>query len=164
MITMDKLDFSAVYNKTKNNIWKLVSRYVFSREDREDLFQEIFLSVHKALPRFREESSVDTWVYRISVNTALNFLKKQKRYKVFKDLLSNFRTLPNEIAEADVLSFKPLQKLNPQQRMILVLSDVEDVKLEEIAEIMKIPVGTIKSNLHRAREIVKKELRKHEGL
>ena len=63
---------------------------------------------------------------------------------------------PAEIAEVSV----PLAKLNPQQRMVLLLAEVEEKPLEEIAQTMGIPVGTVKSNLHRAKEIIKKEVRK----
>jgi len=161
-----ELDFAGVYADSKDKVWKLVSRYVFLREDREDLFQEIYLSVHRALPRFRGEASIHTWIYKITVNTAINYVKKQNRHKWFKKMLGSLRIMEEEVQEvaADVLTLKPLEKLNPQQRMILILSDVEEKKLEEIAEILKIPVGTVKSNLHRAREIIKKEVRKNGGL
>jgi RNA polymerase sigma-70 factor (ECF subfamily) len=163
---MAQLDFEAVYAEHKGNVWKLVSRYVFTREDREDLFQEVFLGVHKALPRFRGESSVGTWLYRITVNTAVTFLKKRDRHKIAIRILSGLRMLETEeILEKEEARLEgPLKKLNPLQRMVLVLSDVEEKKLSEIAEIMKVPVGTVKSNLHRARKMVEKEVRKNGGL
>ncbi|MFA6430848.1 MAG: sigma-70 family RNA polymerase sigma factor [Candidatus Margulisiibacteriota bacterium] len=159
------LEFSNVYEDCKANVWKLVYKYVYTQEDREDLFQEIFLNVHKALPRFRNDSAVSTWIYRIAVNTAINFVKKRDRYKTFKNIFCNFRAFEEEEADitldVEIDCLKPLEKLNPQQRMILILAEVEEKKLEEIAETMKIPVGTVKSNLHRAREIIKKEVNKN---
>lgn len=157
---MTELDFGKIYADSKNNVWKLVSRYVFLREDREDLFQEIYLSVHKALPRFRGEASINTWIYRIAVNTAVNYSKRQNRYKWVKKMLGSLRVIEEDVREAatDVQALKPLEKLNPRQRMILLLADVEEKKLDEIAKTMNIPVGTVKSNLHRAREIIKKEV------
>jgi len=157
---MAKIEFAEVYVASKDFVWRLTSKYIFSKEDREDLFQEIFVNVHKALSRFRGESSINTWVYRIAVNTSINYLKKQKRHKWIKNMISSLKIIEEEvqIVEIDLQEFKPLKKLNPQQRMVLILSDVEEKKLDEIAEIMKIPVGTVKSNLHRAREIVKKEV------
>ena len=163
---MDKPDFAKVYADCKDNVWKLVARYAAGREDREDLFQEVFVRIHNAIPRFRGEADINTWVYRITVNTALNHLKKQKRYQWFKNMLGSLR-MPEQTApeaDSDLKTFKPLEKLNPQQRMILLLSDIEEMKLEEISSMLKIPLGTVKSTLHRAREIVKKEVIKNEEL
>ena len=161
---MAEYDFARVYADHKESVWKRVSRYASSQEDREDLFQEVFLRLYKALPRFRGEAKLDTWIYRIVVNTSLNFLKKRKRYAGLKDILSRFRFIEEreEVKEEEL--FKSLEKLNPQQRMILIMADVEEKKLEEIAQMLNIPIGTVKSNLHRAREMVKKELRNNEGI
>ena len=154
---MKKLDFAEIYADHKEKVWRLVSRYVSLQPDKEDLFQEVFLSIHKALPRFRGESSISTWIYRIAVNSSINFLKKRNYYKNLKNVLNSFRLIePEEPKVSEDLSlFKPLEKLNPQQRMVVVLADVEGNSLEEIAQIMKIPVGTVKSNLHRGREIIR---------
>lgn len=166
MKEMVKYDFAVVYADNKNNVWKLISKYVSSQEDREDLFQEVFLNIHRALPRFRGEAAVSTWVYRIAVNTALGHTKRQSRYKWIKKMLGGMRAVEAEIeaVAGDIKALKPLEKLNPRQRVILLLSDVEDKKIEEIAEIMKMPAGTVKSNLHRAREIVKKDVMENGGL
>lgn len=163
---MAKFDFARIYEDSKAGVWRLVSKYVFSREDREDLFQEIFLKVHRALPRFRGEAALNTWIYKIAVNTALNYLNRQNRFRWAKQMLSNLRIVEDEAPEpaTDLEELKPLKKLNPQQRMVLLLAEVEEKKLEEIAEIMKIPIGTVKSTLHRAREIIKKEVRENGGL
>jgi len=157
---MVKIDFNQVYTDHKEFVWRLVSRYANSRQDREDLFQEVFLKVHRALPGFRGQASIQTWLYRITVNTSLSFLKKRNSYKKLKEVLSSFRLVEVEHVKegADESIWQPLNKLNPQQRMILIMSDVEEKKLEEIAQILIIPVGTVKTNLHRARETVKKEL------
>lgn len=163
---MAQLDFEAVYAEHKGNVWKLVSRYVFSREDREDLFQEVFLNIHKALPRFRGDSSVGTWIYRITANSAVNHLKKRERHKKVVKVLSSLRIIETEepTLTSETALGKPLAKLNPRQRMVIMLSDVEERKLEEISEIMALPLGTVKSTLHRAREVLKKELIKHDQL
>lgn len=160
---MTKQDFDQVYAEHKDNVWRIVSRYVFLTQDREDLFQEIFINIHKGLGHFKGKSALSTWIYRIAVNTAINHVKKQNRYKWFKNLLTNFRVIEAEELkeESDVSVLKPLARLNPDQRMILLLAEVEDKKLGEIAELMKLPLGTVKSNLHRAREILKKEVNKH---
>jgi len=162
---MPKLDFIEVYNQYKGLVWRVVSKYVASQSDREDVFQEVFLKIHKALSKFRGESSLETWIFRICINTALNHIKKQKRYKLLTDFLANLREeegLVTEEVEATNILLKPLEKLNPQQRTILILADVEERKLEEIGQMLELPVGTIKSNLFRAREIIRKELKHNE--
>ncbi|MFA6169641.1 MAG: sigma-70 family RNA polymerase sigma factor [Candidatus Margulisiibacteriota bacterium] len=154
-------DFARLYAEHKMLVWQIVSRYGSAREDREDLFQEIFLAVHKALPRFRGEANIKTWVYRIAVNTSINHAKRQALYRKGRQILATLRVIDEPAPEAaDDLS-GPLAKLNPRQRMILILAEVEERSLEEIADLTGLPVGTVKSNLHRAREIVKKEVMKN---
>jgi RNA polymerase sigma-70 factor (ECF subfamily) len=163
---MAVIEFDLLYENYKAMIWSLISRYVFNREDREDLFQEVFLNIHKALPKFRGEAKLETWLYRITINAAINHGKKQGRYKWLKKALSALKLVEDEeqAAAADIRELKPLAKLNPQQRMVLLLAEVEEKKQEEIAGIMGIPIGTVKSNLHRAKEIIKKEVKKNGGL
>lgn len=159
---MLKSDFNEAYKQYKGLVWSLVSKYAAGQQDREDLFQEVFLKIHKALPGFREESSLETWIFRIVVNTAINYIKKQKRYKLLTDFLAHLRIeegVVTEEVEAANLLLKPLEKLNPQQRTVMILADVEEIKLEEIGQMLNLPVGTVKSNLFRAREIIRKELK-----
>ncbi len=154
------LDFKQVYDEFKGKVWGLTSRYVFSKQDREDLFQEVFLKIHKALPGFRGDSKIETWIYRITANTAINCLNKQKRYKLLKMVLYKLRFIEaEEMLEPENKTLaKPLEKLNARQRLILIMAEVEEKKLGEIAQLLNIPVGTVKSNLSRAKEIVRKEL------
>ena len=154
-------DFNALYRAYKEMVWRLVSRYVFSKEDREDLFQEVFLNIHRSLSKFRGEAKIETWIWRITANSAINYVKKQARNRNLQKLLAGLRLIeevpPPEIDELSI----PLSKLNPRQRMVLLLSDLEDRTMEEIAKITGLLVGTVKSNLHRAREILKKEVMKN---
>jgi RNA polymerase sigma-70 factor (ECF subfamily) len=155
--------FSQLYQQYKEQVWRWVSRYV-PAADREDLFQEVFLRVHRALGGFRGEAAFSTWLYRLTANTALNYLKKQQRYQLLKEALAALKIEPfhQEEKKEEGLAEIPLTKLNPKQKMILVMFDVEERSLEEIAHLLKLPLGTVKSNLHRAREIIKKELRTNE--
>jgi len=153
-------EFTLIYDNHKEMVWRLISRYVFTREDREDLFQEVFLNVHAALPKFRGEAKIETWLYRITVNTAINYVKMQNRSRKLQQILANLKIIEDcPPPEIDDLS-APLAKLNPTQRMVILLADVEDRPLEEIASIAGMPLGTVKSNLHRSREIIKKEVKK----
>ncbi|NQU17155.1 MAG: RNA polymerase sigma factor [Candidatus Saganbacteria bacterium] len=158
------MDFHEVYNNHQKLVWNLISRFVFTKEDREDLFQDVFIKIHKALPKFKGESKIETWIYRITINTGINYAKKQQRQRFLGDLLRKsgiVRDKEEDISqkvETGNSLLKPLESLNPKQRMIILLAEVQEMNLVEIAEHMKIPVGTVKSNLHRAKEILKKEV------
>lgn len=164
-MTKEEDRFSQLYHQHKEQVWRWVSRYV-GAADREDLFQEVFLRVYKSWEKFRGEAAFSTWLYRLTVNTALSYLKKQQRYQLLKEALSALKIEIAQPAEKkeEELSVLLLAKLNPKQRIILVMSDVEERSLEEISQLLKLPLGTVKSNLHRAREILKKELSKDGNL
>ena len=157
---MEKPVFEQVYENHKKEVWGLVSKYVSHQADREDLFQEVFLKIYKALAGFRAESTLKTWIFRITVNTALNYLKRKKRQRKLLDILGGFRLIDVEEKNDEVVevALQPLAKLNPKQKMILLLVEVEEKSLMEVSVLLRLPVGTVKSNLHRAKEIVKKEL------
>jgi len=164
---MTKIDFTQAYQELKEMVWKLASRYAPIKEDREDLFQEIFININKALPKFRAEAALSTWAYRVAVNSSLNWIKRRSRFRALTNAFQSLRhpeAAEYEDAKEEHELEAPLKKLNARQRMILLMSDVEDKKLDEIAQMLRLPVGTVKSNLHRAREIVKKELNGNEGL
>ena len=157
---MEKPAFEQVYENHKKEVWGLVSKYVPDQADREDLFQEVFLKIYKALAGFRAESTLKTWIFRITVNTSLNYLKRKKRQRKLLDILGGFRLIDVEEKNDEVVevALQPLAKLNPKQKMILLLVEVEEKSLMEVSVLLRLPVGTVKSNLHRAKEIVKKEL------
>lgn len=160
-------EFSQVYGKYKDRIWSLISKYAPASHDREDLFQEIFLKVHKNLDRFRGDSDLGTWLFRIAVNEAINFGRKKNR--IFKleqvvEKLNIFKKIqePEEIQE-DIRQWAPLKVLNEKQKLILIMADVEEMRMSDIAKYMKISEGTVKSNLFRAKELLRKELEKGGG-
>lgn len=161
---MDRSDFSSVYSHNKEMVWKLVSKYVFQQSDKEDLFQEVFLNVYRSLKGFREDSAVGTWIFRIAVNTSINYAKKQQHRRKLQEVFQGFRHFwsdePVAVTGGDPM-FEPLKKLNPRQRMILLLAEVEERKLEDIAKALNISIGTVKSNLFRAKEILKKEVKRN---
>jgi RNA polymerase sigma-70 factor, ECF subfamily len=161
---MDRSDFSSIYSEHREMVWKLVSKYVFQQSDKEDLFQEVFLNVYRSLNGFREDSAVGTWIFRIAVNTSINYVKNQQRRRKLQEVFQGFRHLwsyePAVVTGGDPM-FEPLKKLNPRQRMILLLAEVEERKLEDIAKAMNISVGTVKSNLYRAKETIKKEVKRN---
>ncbi|OGC22698.1 hypothetical protein A2291_01060 [candidate division WOR-1 bacterium RIFOXYB2_FULL_42_35] len=158
---MDQLDFTEIYSQHKEFVWRLVSRFVVTKEDREDLFQEVFIRIYRALGKFKGQSKLETWLYRLTTNTAINYLNKQKRIRRVKELLEKMRiisSVEDKEPEIEGSLLRPLEKLNSKQKMILLLAEVEELPLAQIAENMNIPIGTVKSNLNRAKEIMRKSL------
>ncbi len=161
-------DFSQVYGQYKDKIWGIISKYAPVRHDREDLFQEIFLKVHRNLEKFRGDSDIGTWIFRIAVNESVNFGRKKSRAFKLEQIVEKFNIFkkvqePDEIQE-DIRQWAPLKVLNEKQRLILIMAEVEEMKLGDIARYMKISEGTVKSNLFRAKEALRKELEKGGGI
>ncbi len=157
-----KYGFEQVYAKYKEKVWSLIAKYAPAKHDREDLFQEIFFKIHRNLEKFRGDSDIGTWIFRIAVNEAINFGRMKNRLFKLDQVLEKLNIFkktqePDEI-EDDIRQWAPLKALNEKQRIILIMAEVEDMKLSDISKYMKISEGTVKSNLFRAKEILKKEL------
>jgi RNA polymerase sigma-70 factor (ECF subfamily) len=146
----------------------IVFRMVFNETDREDLCQDIFLRVLKNLKRFRYESKLSTWIGQIAYNHCINFLKKKKailfddntKAGTIENIAGESRT-PDELVETSDLSESVQQeiaKLKMPYRTILTLYHVDEMSYAEIAEIMSMPEGTVKSYLFRARKMLSKAL------
>lgn len=143
-------------------------------EDAEDVTQEIFITVHLNIGLFKEESSLSTWIYRISVNKCLEFIRKKHRKKrlgVFKSIFTSYgeKTLENhtdfvhpgvqlEQQERAKILFKAIDLLPEQQRMAYVLHKLDQVSYNEIAEVMQLSLSAVESLLFRAKQNLKKIL------
>jgi len=156
--------FTEIVDRYKHRVCWLVRRMVGSAED-EDLTQEVFLRVYQAIPGFRGGSTFRTWLYRIAHNLCVTELRRRGRRgehlsleeegeeKVHWLLSEPRADLEEEIARKDVsLSVRALiERLPASYRTVLTLFYIQQVRYEEIAEIMAIPLGTVKTYIHRAR-------------
>jgi RNA polymerase sigma-70 factor (ECF subfamily) len=137
------------------------------REEANDVVQEIFVSVHQNVGKFREDSKLSTWLFRISKNQCINRLKYLKRRgrgrsdeygDVSEEALSGAMGAPPtpdtalESARERQRVQWAISQLEPDARMLVALRDIEGLSYEEIIEITELPEGTVKSRLHRARE------------
>ncbi|NES81919.1 MAG: sigma-70 family RNA polymerase sigma factor [Moorea sp. SIO2B7] len=139
----------------------------------DDLVQEVFLRVWKGLPKLRQASTFSTWLYRISWNVAMDqrrqFAKspqQQKKPPEEEQNLSNSLSRPQDTPNLMQLHYQDLvqrglQNLRIEHRVVLVLHDLEDIPQKEVAKILRIPVGTVKSRLFYARNTIKKFLQQH---
>ncbi len=172
-----KLEFEDLFERYHSMVFHLTYRVLGDREEALDVSQEVFLTVYRKLPRFRGEASLKTWIYRIAVNRASNrcrwWNRLRRRGTVSLDVLSTDQgralseTLeaggrsPEEallLEEERAQIERSLLKLPVQQRVAIVMRDIEGLSYEEIAESMQVSLGTVKSRIARGREELKRRL------
>lgn len=156
--------FTVLVDRYKDRIHRLIRRMVGGPDD-EDLTQEVFIKVYRAIPGFRGGSTFKTWVYKIAHNLCLSEIRKKGRRgehlsieeegdEKLHCLLPDARQgLEDEIEKRDLSQSirRLMERLPPQYRTVLTLFYLEQAKYEEIADIMGIPLGTVKTHIHRAR-------------
>ena len=129
---------------------------VISHDDTDDLLQEVYIKVWDNLASFRGDSQLFTWLYRIATNEALNFLRKQKRYKLFssdihEDLIEKLPTqMPTDADEVERKLQKAILQLPDKQRLVFHLKYYDDLPYEEISKITDTSVGALKASYHHA--------------
>lgn len=170
----DKQAFNFLVIKYQNKICNLISRYVKNSGDVQDVAQEAFIKAYRALPSFRSESAFYTWLYRIAVNTAKNYVVAQGRRPPLTDIdaedAENFESAsalkeisnPENLLLSEQLRhvvFSTIDALPDDLKMAITLREIDGLSYEEIAEVMSCPVGTVRSRIFRARETVEKCVR-----
>jgi RNA polymerase sigma-70 factor (ECF subfamily) len=165
----EKQAFDLLVLKYQHKIVKLVMRYVRDPSEALDVTQEAFIKAYRALPKFRGESAFYTWLYRIAINTAKNYLVAMSRRPMEYDLdaqdSDGFEVNPrlrNEdspelIAQRDELQRtveSAIGALPDELRIAIVLREIDGLTYDEIAHAMDCPVGTVRSRIFRAREAI----------
>ncbi|MDR1199630.1 MAG: sigma-70 family RNA polymerase sigma factor [Prevotellaceae bacterium] len=155
--------FNQIVLKYQERVYWHIRKMVINHDDADDLIQESFIKVWNSLDRFRGESSLYTWIYRIATNEVLAFLKKQKsiNHISLQDMENNLRdTLKQDIYfngdDAQITLYQALASLPPKQRLVFNMKYFDDMKYEEIAEILNTSVGALKASYHIATEKIKK--------
>jgi RNA polymerase sigma-70 factor (ECF subfamily) len=174
----DQRAFEQLITKYQSPIFNLLYRMTGVREEAEDLAQEVFVTVYKKIDLFRGEAPLATWIYRIAYNLCMNrrkylgrrrdrerqpFDEVAERVVVASGTMSTSAQIsrPDEMAEGlqmERLVQEAISALDDEQRVILVLRDVQGMSYESISEITGLPAGTVKSRLHRARMALKERL------
>ncbi|HLY96180.1 MAG TPA: RNA polymerase sigma factor RpoE [Sideroxyarcus sp.] len=171
----DKHAFELLVAKYQRRLGRLISRFVRNAAEAEDVTQDAFIKAYRALPAFRGDSAFYTWLYRIGINTAKNYLVAQGRRaptttpfdadeaEDFEDaaLLHEVATPENELMSKQVVEVvnASLQELPDDLRTALTLREIEGLSYEEIAVVMDCPIGTVRSRIFRAREAIAANLR-----
>lgn len=147
-----KTDFHQIYTANYPKVISLCLGYVKGNEFlAKDLAQEVFLKVWQNLSHFRQQSKISTWIYRITVNTCLQELRKKKYADLTIDIAQD--SIPNalEIEDRFLQMYKCINTLSPENRSIILL-ELEDVPQREIAEIIGISHAALRTRIHRIKE------------
>ena len=168
----DKRAFDILVLKYQHRIAGLISRYVRDPGEVQDVTQEAFIKAYRALPRFRGDSEFYTWLYRIAINTAKNYLVSKSRRPpdtdidvdaefqadsaVLKDVAGPESRLATE--QLQKVIFHAIENLPEELKTAVTLREFEGMSYEEIAEVMECPVGTVRSRIFRAREAIEKSI------
>jgi RNA polymerase sigma factor (sigma-70 family) len=170
----DDRAYKKLMAKYHDAIHNFIYRMVHDREQVEDLTQEAFIKAFSSLKNFNEEFAFSTWLYKIATNNCIDYIRKKKlqMYSIDKPIESKDSDftfeLPDESYEADqelisdqrtVMLRKAIDRLPEKYRRVIFLRHVEEKSYEEIAAQLKLPIGTVKAHIFRAREILYRQLR-----
>lgn len=170
----DKYAFDLLISKYQHRIVSLVTRYVNDHAEALDVAQEAFIKAYRAIGNFRGDSAFYTWLYRIAINTAKNWLVAQKRRPPAFDIdavdaeqydmdsrLKDKATPENELLREEIKEtvYRTIAELPEDLRTAIVLREMEGMSYEEIATTMECPIGTVRSRIFRAREAIDEKLR-----
>ena len=175
----DKHAFELLVVKYQRKLARLLSRFIRDAGEVEDVTQEAFIKAYRALPSFRGDSAFYTWLYRIGINTAKNYLvaagrraptvtgmsDEEAENSEYGDQLRDLNTPENQMISRQVAETvnHALEGLPEELRTAITLREIDGMSYEEIAQIMNCPIGTVRSRIFRAREAIAAQLRPHLG-
>lgn len=170
----DLKSYRVLMDEYQGKVLNTCYRFVGTREDAEDLTQEVFVEVYKSISSFRGDSKLSTWIYRIAVTKSLEFIRRKKRKKRFAILKKVFSEDTPEVEIPDQQNPNPgsnaenqdririlneaLESLPENQRTAFSLSKYDEMSYKEIAEILNTTVSSVESLIHRAKNNLKKKL------
>src|SRR5690606_6665110 len=170
----DRAAFDLLVRKYQHKIVSLISRYIHDWSECQDVAQEAFVRAYRAIGSFRGDAQFYTWIYKIAVNTAKNWLVSQGRRPPTDDIavedaiqfdgasrLHESATPERELLRQEIerTVFSAVQDLPEELRTAITLREVDGLSYEEIAEAMECPIGTVRSRIFRAREAIDQKLR-----
>jgi len=155
--------FNLIFRKYREQVYHLIRRMVIDHDDTDDLVQNTFVNIWNNLDKFREESKLYTWIYRIATNEALGFLKK-KRTRFFLPINDVEGELAGKIAQLSWFNTNKVElklqqailKLPPRQRLVFQLRYFDEMKYEDISSMLGTSTGALKASYHHAVNKVEK--------
>ncbi len=171
-MALDNIDFEKLYNQYSVLVYNLALNYLQNIEDAEEITQDVFIQINNSLDKFQEKSSLKTWIYRITINKCLDYIKhknSQKRFFIFGKKSQNEFEISNasnfehpgillENKEKSKLLFEIINELGDNQKTAFLLSKMDGLSNPEIAEIMKLSVSSVESLVFRAKSTLKDKI------
>ncbi|TXD71377.1 RNA polymerase sigma factor [Aequorivita antarctica] len=161
-------DFAVIVKSTEKLVTQIVRKMTVNQDDQNDLVQDIYLKVYQNLSSFQYKSKLSTWIANIAYNTTINYLQKKKIPILDIETTLESKSTLSENIEMEIFKKESLEILNielnklpPLYNTLLTLYHLEELSNREISEITKLPEGTIKSYLYRARKILKDNINHH---
>ncbi len=169
------MNFERIYIKNKSLVYNVALQYVQNIEEAEEITQDVFLKVHQKIDTFKGDAKIETWLYRVTINTSLDVIKAKKRKKRFAIFSNNENDLNNstdfnhpgvalEKKEALQFLFGLINQLPDLQKTALILVKIEGKSMNEVAKILDKTPKAIESLVQRAKKQLKKTRNQTEGL
>lgn len=178
----DTMAFEELVALYQNKIYALAYRYMGNEDDAYDMTQEAFIKAYRSLRSFKGDSSFGTWIYRVATNVCLDELRRRKRRVFTLSLDEPLATREGDEVEKEFADTSPtadilyeqkefsqyiqnlLDQMKPEHKSAIVLRDLMELSYEEISEVLNCSIGTVKSRISRAREVLRKKLVERELL
>lgn len=173
-------NFDTIYGIYAKQVYNLCLHYVQNTNDAEDITQEVFIKIHERLHTFKEDAHLKTWVYRITINQCLDFIKvkkTKKRFGIFTSLfhaesqeplaeIADFNHPGVQLEDREEIAalFKAISSLAPAQQTALILHKIEGRSQKEVAEIMNTTPKAVESLLQRAKSQLQKKINSQRGI
>ncbi len=171
-MALDNKDFEKLYNQYSILVYNLALNYLQNIEDAEEITQDVFIQINNSISKFQEKSSLKTWIYRITINKCLDFIKhknSQKRFFIFGKKSQNEFEIENvsnfehpgillENKEKSKLLFEIINELGENQKTAFLLSKIDGLSNSEISEIMKLSISSVESLVFRAKATLKEKI------
>ncbi len=165
----DEEAFQKIVQKYKAQVAGIAYRMIGDYEDAKDISQMVFVKIYKNLNRFDTSKKLSTWLYRITINASIDFIRKFRKHKfeVLDNIIGQLKEKKNDVEKVYQRGLvrlainEALDSLNPKQRSVFVLRDLEGLDIKEVAQITGMPQATVRWYLHRARAKLRDELVKH---
>ena len=176
IINKDGKAFKELVQRYEHTVFKTCIGFLHNKEEAEELTQDVFVEVYQSIERFRQEAKLSTWLYRVSVNKSLNYLKKTKKERAILSLESFVRIDNGELRidngefgsehgetrmdneEKAMMLEKSLDSLPPNQKIAFTLNKYDEMAYKDIAEVMDMSVSSVESLIHRAKLNLQKKL------
>ena len=170
----DKVAFDALVTKYHYKVVNLVTRFVKDDDEAQDVAQEAFIKAYRGLANFRGDSAFYTWLYRIAVNSAKNYIVSQSRktpahavdvedaeHMESATMMKEFDTPEGAVltSEIEKTVYQVIKELPEDLKTAITLREIEGMTYDEIAGVMECPIGTVRSRIFRAREVIDKHLK-----